>query len=65
MLDLYREVAALTPYDAKLHLEGVIDITSSINGLMKKEMKKWMKKNVTVDFKTGSSITLSTLKSII
>lgn len=53
MLDLSREVAQIPPFDEKLHPDGLIDITSSVNALMLKDLEKYMKAKIPVDFKTG------------
>ena len=62
MLDLSREMADIPAYDEKAHPEGLIDITSSINALMIRELEQYVKTKVSINLQDGEIPRLSRAK---
>ena len=58
MQDLSREVEKFTPYDRRDHPEGLLDMTSSINTLMTREIDEYVKKNVTYEQNDGINLSV-------
>lgn len=54
MLDLSREIEKMTAYDEKLHPDGLIDLTSSLNELMLPDLQDYFRTNINVDFNKGT-----------